>query len=88
MAFSDDLIRAAVHTGQFRRRGCGAHLADVLIKRRDAIGRTYLTAVNPVVNLRLDTAGSRVENAAVTAARAPTSTARPGRVRHGRFAAD
>ncbi len=32
----------------------------MLIKRRDAIGRAYLTAVNPIVNPRLDaTGGSR-----------------------------
>jgi hypothetical protein len=67
MAFSDDLIRAAVHTGQFGDAAAERHLADVLIKRRDAIGRTYLTAINPVVNLRLDAAGSLAfENAAVT----------------------
>jgi len=75
MAFSDDLIRAAVHTGQFGDAAAERHLADVLIKRRDAIGRTYLTAVNPVVNLRLDAAGSLAfENAAVAGgfAEAPT----------------
>jgi hypothetical protein len=66
MAFSDDLIRAAVHTGQFTDAVAERYLADVLIKRRDAIGRTYLTAINPVVNLRLDAAGSLAfENAAV-----------------------
>jgi hypothetical protein len=66
MAFSDDLIRAAVHTGQFGDAAAERHLADVLIKRRDAIGRTYLTAINPVVNLRLDAAGSLAfENPAV-----------------------
>jgi len=75
MAFSDDLIRAAVHTGQFGDAAAERHLADVLIKRRDAIGRTYLAAINPVVNLRLDAAGSLAfENAAVAGgfAEAPT----------------
>ena len=75
MAFSDDLIRAAVHTGQFSDAAAERHLADVLIKRRDAIGRTYLTAINPVVNLRLDAAGALAfENAAVAGgfAEAPT----------------
>ena len=33
------------------------HLADVLIKRRDTIGRAYLTAVNPIVNPQLDAGG-------------------------------
>ena len=44
------------------------HLAAVLMKRRDTIGRTYLTAVNPVVNPRLDAAGALTfDNAAVAA---------------------
>ncbi len=54
MAFSDDLIRAAVHTGQFSDPAAERHLGAVLSKRRDTIGRTYLTAINPVVNPRLD----------------------------------
>jgi hypothetical protein len=75
MAFSDELIRAAVHTGQFSDAAAEAHLATVIMKRRDTIGRTYLTAVNPVVNPRLDAAGSLTfENAAVARgfAEAPT----------------
>ena len=44
------------------------YLVDVLIKRRDAIGRVYLTAVNPIVSPRLDVTGSLTfENAAVAA---------------------
>jgi len=58
MAFSDELIRAAVETGQFSDAAAERHLGAVLIKRRDTIGRTYLTAVNPVVNPRLDVSGS------------------------------
>lgn len=54
-AFSDDLIRAAVHTGQFSDPAAETCLADVLIKRRDTIARIYLTAVNPIVAPRLDT---------------------------------
>ena len=68
MAFTDDLIRAAVHTGQFSDPAAERHLAAVLIKRRDAIGRAYLTAINPIVDPRLDAAGVLTfENAAVTA---------------------
>ena len=36
-AFTDDLIRAAVHTGQFSDPAAEKYLADVLIKRRDKI---------------------------------------------------
>jgi hypothetical protein len=68
MAFSDDLIRAAVRTGLYSDAAAEQHLGSVLIKRRDAIGRTYLTAVNPVVNPRLDTGGTlSFDNAAVAA---------------------
>jgi hypothetical protein len=58
MAFSDDLIRAAVHTGQYSNPAAEAHLADVLIKRRDAVGRAYLPAINPVVDPKLDANGT------------------------------
>ncbi len=75
MAFSDDLIRAAVHTGQYSDPEAEAYLVSVLIKRRDAIGRAYLPAINPVVNPRLDDAGALTfENAAVTAAVAKPPT--------------
>jgi len=68
MAFDNDLIRAAVHTGQFPDPAAENHVASVLMKRRDTIGRTYLTAVNPIVNPRLDTDGTlSFDNAAVAA---------------------
>ena len=67
-AFSDDLIRAAVRAGQYSDPKAEKYLGDVLIKRRDKILSLYLTAVNPIVNPRLD-ASSRltIENAAVAA---------------------
>ena len=66
MAFSDPLIRAVVRTGAFSDPKAEQHLGDVLIARRDKIGRAYLPAINPIVNPTLDAAGSlRVGNAAV-----------------------
>ena len=67
-AFSDELIRAAVHTGEYTDPKAEKHIADVLIKRRDKIKSIYLTAVNPIVEPRLD-ASNRLtfENAAVAA---------------------
>ena len=67
-AFTDDLIRAAVHTGEYSDPAAEKYLADVLIKRRNKIVSLYLTGVNPVVNPRLD-ANNRLtfENAAVDA---------------------
>jgi hypothetical protein len=65
-AFTDDLIRAAVHTGQFSDPKAEQYLADVLIQRREKIKSVYLTAVNPIVNPTLDGKGVTFENAAVS----------------------
>jgi hypothetical protein len=68
IAFGDDLIRAAVRTGQYSDPAAEQYLVTVLIKRRDAIGRAYLPAVNPVVNPELDSGATLTfENAAVAA---------------------
>jgi hypothetical protein len=66
-AFTDDLIRAAVHTGQYSDPMAEKYLADVLIKRRDKITSTYLTAVNPIVDPRLANGRLTFDNAAVAA---------------------
>ncbi|RPJ52888.1 MAG: hypothetical protein EHM23_32055 [Acidobacteria bacterium] len=57
MAFSDEIIRAIVKTGEYSDPAAERHLADVLIKRRDKIGAAYLPAVNPLVDFALDTKG-------------------------------
>jgi hypothetical protein len=75
-AFSDEMIRAAVHVGQFSDPAAEEYLATVLIKRRDKIAKAYLPAINPIVNLRLDADGTLTfGNAAVDnrVADAPTS---------------
>jgi len=64
-AFTDDMIRAVVHTGQFSDPAAEKYLADTLIQRRDTIKKIYLTQVNPIVNPRLDATGLTFENAAV-----------------------
>ena len=66
-AFSDELIRAAVKAGQFSDPKAEKYLGDVLIKRRDKILALYLTAINPIVNPRLDASGLTFENAAIAA---------------------
>ena len=67
-AFSDELIRAAVHQGQYSDPNAEKYLGDVLIKRRNKILNIYLTAVNPVVSPRLDANGRLTfENAAAAA---------------------
>ena len=68
MAFSDELIRAIVKTGQFSDPKAEQYLGDVLIKRRDKIGQAYLPKINPVVDPRLDASGTLTfANAAVDA---------------------
>jgi hypothetical protein len=67
-AFTDELIRAAVRTGQYSDPAAEKYLGDVLIKRRDKVTRIYLTAVNPIVAPRLDAAGRLTfDNAAFAA---------------------
>jgi hypothetical protein len=75
VAFTDDLIRAAVRTGEFSDSEAEKYLGDVLIKRRDKIAAIYMTAINPIVSPRIDANGALVfENAAVAAgvAKAPS----------------
>ena len=66
-AFTDDLIRAVVHVGEFSDPAAEKYLGDVLIQRRDKIKSIYLTAVNPIVNPRLDAKGLTFGNAAIDA---------------------
>jgi hypothetical protein len=68
MAFDDEMIRALVRTADFSDPAAEQHLADVLIQRRDKVGRAYLIAVHPLVNFALSSAGRLLfENAAVAA---------------------
>jgi len=68
-AFSDEMIRAIIHTGEFSDPQAEKAIGDIMIKRRDKILRAYLPAVNPIVSPRLDAAGQLTfENAAVAAA--------------------
>jgi hypothetical protein len=74
MALSSDMLRAAVRTGDFGDRQSEEFLVKTLVERRDAIGRAYLTAINPIVDPALDEEDVlRFGNAAVDAdlARAP-----------------
>jgi hypothetical protein len=72
-AFSNDMIRAIVHTGEFSDPAAEKALGDIMIKRRNKVLRAYLPAVNPIVAPHLDSDRLTFENAAVAAdvARAP-----------------
>jgi hypothetical protein len=50
MAFTDEAIKSVVQTAQLSDPQAAAYLTKVLITRRDAIGRTWLTAVNPIMH--------------------------------------
>jgi hypothetical protein len=56
-AFSDEMIRALTTVGEYSDPASADHLARVLIQRRDAIARVYLTRINPFVEFALDAAG-------------------------------
>jgi hypothetical protein len=75
MAVTDELIRAAVKTGQYRDPKAEQHIADVLIKRRDKIGQAYLPKINPIVDPAFDGTTLTFGNAAVQykVAEAPAS---------------
>lgn len=50
MAVTDDMIRAVVKTGEYGDPASEEFLVKALIDRRNAIGRKYLTALNPIVD--------------------------------------
>jgi hypothetical protein len=67
-AFSDETIRALVHTANSATRQRRRRSPTSSFKRRDKILRTYLPAVNPIVAPRLDSNGRlSFDNAAVAA---------------------
>ncbi|HXH07036.1 MAG TPA: hypothetical protein VNI83_10645 [Vicinamibacterales bacterium] len=71
-AVTDELIRWAVASAELNDPAADAFLVRALIERRDAILRTYLPAVNPIVEPALDAGGTlRFANAAVRARVAP-----------------
>jgi hypothetical protein len=52
--FSDEAVRAIVATGRLGNPEAEAHLADVLIRRRDKIVDRYFRALNPLDGFRVD----------------------------------
>jgi len=67
-AFSDDALRAIVAKAQYSDPAAVEQIARALILRRDAIVRTWLVAVTPVVMPALEADGTlRFVNAAVDA---------------------
>jgi hypothetical protein len=58
MAVSDEMVRAAVDTAQYSDRAASLYLGDVIIARRDKIGLTWLTELNPLIDFALDAQGT------------------------------
>jgi hypothetical protein len=54
MAFSDEEIRAIVATGDYSDPDTARIIADTLIRRRDAIGRTFFSKVLPLDAFRIE----------------------------------
>ena len=72
MGMTDELIKGAVKAGQYTDADAEAFLVTTLTARRDAIGRAYLPAINPVVDPALDSSGTLTfRSAAVDAGVAP-----------------
>jgi hypothetical protein len=57
--FSDEAIRAIVHTGEYMDSEAERYLADVIIKRRDKVVAYYYRQLNPLDGFRV--AGSNLE---------------------------
>ena len=85
MAVTDSMIRAIVGVGGYSDEAAARHLGDVLIKRRDRIGRAYLPAVNPVVDVKLTRDGALTFGNAAVEARVSPPPAGGYRARWYRF---
>jgi len=54
MRFSDEAVRAIVHTGEYSNPAAEAHLADTIIRRRDKVLAYHLSQINPLSDFRLE----------------------------------
>jgi len=54
MAFSDEEIRAMVHTGEYSSAETETTVAETLIRRRDLIGKTFFPKVLPLDDFRVE----------------------------------
>ena len=57
MTIDDEMIAAAVKSGNYSDPAAEKYLADTLIKRKNAILKAYLPKVNPIVDPALDSSG-------------------------------
>jgi hypothetical protein len=52
--FTDEMVRAIVHTGQYDDPGAEQFLADVLIRRRDKTVAHYFRQLNPLAEFQVE----------------------------------
>ena len=74
MAFTDEMIAAAVASASYTDPRAARHITETLIARRDLIGRAWLSNVNPIVDPSFDGRRLAFNNAAVDAGVAPAPT--------------
>ena len=67
MAFTDEMIAAAVASASYTDPRAARHITETLIARRDLIGRAWLSSVNPIVDPSFDGQRLAFTNAAVDA---------------------
>ena len=67
MAFTDEMIGAAVASASYSDERAARHITETLIARRNLIGRAWLTHVNPIVDPFFDGTVLSFKNAAVDA---------------------
>ena len=70
-AFTDEQVRAVVHSGEFEDPAAEQLLGDILIKRRDKIARAYLPKLTPLTRFALANGTLTFENAATRYAGLP-----------------
>jgi len=71
--FSDDIIAAIVGAVGYDDPRAAAYLTRTIAERRDAVLRTWLTAVNPIVDVKLAPDGTLTFSNAAVSARATTA---------------
>jgi hypothetical protein len=71
MALTDEEIRAVVATAEYSRPETARQLADILIRRRDKIGRTFFAKLLPLDNFRVENRTLRFDDLAAKCGFAP-----------------
>ena len=74
-AFSAEALARIVAKAEYSDPRTSAHIVDTLLRRRERVLQTWLTALNPIVNPRVEAGVLRFDNAAELAGLAESSSA-------------